>query len=131
MQDYQHVNKYMIEFSKHATHMGWNNATHYGEFIEDLLSTSRTSSFHWNAHNFPTIQIQCLKGAILATWKCQGKKGAPTSWNQQSSFGTTPPKQPIPQLLRQTPRNLAKSSTGNQFGADGKLTEVEMRMTTC
>jgi len=25
MQDYQHVNKYMIEFSEHATHMGWND----------------------------------------------------------------------------------------------------------
>src|SRR5882724_1485086 len=26
MQDYQHVNKYMIKFYEHATHTGWNNA---------------------------------------------------------------------------------------------------------
>ena len=32
MQDHQNVNKYMIEFSKHATHTGWNNAALYGEF---------------------------------------------------------------------------------------------------
>jgi len=34
MYDHQHVNKYMIEFSKHATHTGWNDAALYGESIE-------------------------------------------------------------------------------------------------
>src|SRR5882724_11436564 len=32
MYDHQHVNKYMIEFSEHATHTGWNDAALYGEF---------------------------------------------------------------------------------------------------
>jgi len=36
MQDYQHVNKYMIEFSEHATHTGWNDAALYGEFYWGL-----------------------------------------------------------------------------------------------
>jgi len=36
MQDYQHVNKYMIKFSEHATHTGWNNAALYGEFYWGL-----------------------------------------------------------------------------------------------
>jgi len=36
MQDYQHVNKYMIEVSKHATHTGCNNAALYGEFYQRL-----------------------------------------------------------------------------------------------
>jgi len=36
MQDYQHVNKYMIEFSEHATHTGWNDAALYGEFYRGL-----------------------------------------------------------------------------------------------
>src|SRR5882672_2155473 len=36
MQDYQHVNKYMIEFSKNATHMGCNDAALYGEFYRGL-----------------------------------------------------------------------------------------------
>ena len=26
MYDHQHVNEYMIEFSEHATHTGWNDA---------------------------------------------------------------------------------------------------------
>ena len=32
MQDYQHVNKYMIEFSEHVNHTGWNDVALYGEF---------------------------------------------------------------------------------------------------
>ena len=36
MQDYQHVNKYMIEFSEHATHTGWNDVALYGEFYQGL-----------------------------------------------------------------------------------------------
>ena len=36
MQDYQHVNKYMIEFSEHATHMGWNDVALYDEFYQGL-----------------------------------------------------------------------------------------------
>src|SRR5882672_3794463 len=36
MQDYQHVNKYMIEFSEHATHTGWNDMALYGEFYWGL-----------------------------------------------------------------------------------------------
>src|SRR5882724_3053056 len=34
--DYQHVNKYMIKFSKHATHTGWNDAALYGDFYWGL-----------------------------------------------------------------------------------------------
>ena len=36
MQDYQHVNKYMTEFSEHAIHTGWNDAALYGEFYQGL-----------------------------------------------------------------------------------------------
>ena len=36
MQDYQHVNNYMIEFIEHATHMGWNDVALYGEFYQGL-----------------------------------------------------------------------------------------------
>jgi len=36
MHDYQHVNKYMIEFSEHATHTGWNDVALYGEFYWGL-----------------------------------------------------------------------------------------------
>jgi len=36
MQDYQHVNKYMIEFSEHVMHTGWNDVALYGEFYQGL-----------------------------------------------------------------------------------------------
>ena len=36
MYDHQHVNKHMIEFSKHTTHTGWNDAALYGEFYWGL-----------------------------------------------------------------------------------------------
>jgi len=36
MLNYQHVNKCMIEFSKHAMHTGWNDAALYGEFYQGL-----------------------------------------------------------------------------------------------
>ena len=36
MYDHQHVNKYMIEFSEHATHTGWNDVALYGEFYRGL-----------------------------------------------------------------------------------------------
>ena len=47
MQAYQHVNKYMIEFSEHATHTGWNQQLYMVSSIRDWLSTSKTSSCHW------------------------------------------------------------------------------------
>src|SRR5882724_9629569 len=36
MYTHQLVNKYMIEFSKHATHTGWNDVALYGEFYQGL-----------------------------------------------------------------------------------------------
>src|SRR5882724_9474704 len=53
MQDYQHVNKYMIDFSEHETHTGWNDAALYGEFYwglaerikDQLLSLDRPQTF--------------------------------------------------------------------------------------
>ena len=36
MQENHHINKYMIEFSKHAAYTGWNNAALYGEFYWGL-----------------------------------------------------------------------------------------------
>src|SRR5882672_9799567 len=36
MQDYQHVNKYMIKFAEHATNTGWNDMALYGKFYRGL-----------------------------------------------------------------------------------------------
>src|SRR5882724_13520437 len=37
MYNHQHVNKYMIEFSEHATHTGWNDVALYGELYRGLV----------------------------------------------------------------------------------------------
>src|SRR5882724_7246725 len=44
MYDHQHVNKYMIEFSEHATHMGWNEVALYGEFYQGLAEHIKVGS---------------------------------------------------------------------------------------
>src|SRR5882724_12653889 len=36
LQGYQHLNKYMVKFSEHATHTGWNDVALYGEFYWGL-----------------------------------------------------------------------------------------------
>jgi len=47
IQDYQHVNKYMIEFSEHATIWGRTMRLYMVSSIGDLLSASKTSSCRW------------------------------------------------------------------------------------
>ena len=36
MQENHHINKFMIEFTKHTAFTGWNNVTLYGEFYRGL-----------------------------------------------------------------------------------------------
>ena len=36
MQENHHINKFMIEFTEHATFTGWNDVTLYGEFYRGL-----------------------------------------------------------------------------------------------
>jgi len=56
MHDYQHVNKYMIEFSEHAIHTGWNDAVLYGEFYQDLLSIFKDKLLALDHPKLPTTQ---------------------------------------------------------------------------
>src|SRR5882724_6720176 len=85
MLDYQHVNKYMIEFSKHATHTGWNDVALYGEFYwgltehikDQLLSLDRPQTFQ-------QLKVATLK-CDTHYWECQGEKTTPSGWNRQSA----------------------------------------------
>src|SRR5882672_7561131 len=94
MQDYQHVNKYMIEFSEHATHMGWNDMAFYGEFYQGLaehIKDQLVSLEH--PATFQQLKTDALR-CDSRYWECQGKKGTPTSRNWRSAFVTTPSKTP-------------------------------------
>src|SRR5467141_3437220 len=125
MQDYQHVNKYMIEFYEHATHTGWNDAALYGEFYrglaerikDQLVSLERPATFQ----QLKTDALRCDSHY----WERQGEKGTPTGWNRQSAFATTPSKTPGTTRATTDTSKPAKGNTGSQFGTDGKLTEVE------
>src|SRR5882672_2505971 len=125
MQDYQHVNKYMIEFSKHATHTGWNDVALYGEFYrglaehikDQLMSLEHPATFQ----QLKTNALRCDS----RYWECQGEKGTPTSRNRQSAFVPTPSKMSGTTTTTTDTSKQAKGNTGSQFRADGKLTEVE------
>src|SRR5882672_4112369 len=127
MQDYQHVNKYMIEFSEHATHTGWNDVALYGEFyrglaecIKDkLMSLERPASFQ----QLKTDALRCDS----RYWEHQGEKGTPTGQNRQSAFATTPSKTLRTTTAPTDTLKPAKGNTGSQFRMDGKLTEVECK----
>src|SRR5882724_9440306 len=62
MQDYQHVIKYMIRFSEHATHTGWNDAARYGEFYQGLAERLKNQPLSLNSpQTFKQHKIAALK----------------------------------------------------------------------
>src|SRR5882724_2118536 len=83
MYDHQHVNKYMIEFSEHVTHTGWNDVALYGEFYrrlaegikDQLLSLDRPQMFQ-------QLKVNAFR-CNTRYWECQGKKTAPAVLNRQ------------------------------------------------
>src|SRR5882672_5798087 len=94
MQDYQHVNKHMIEFSEHATHTGWNDAALYGEFYQGLAERIKDQLMSLECPaTFKQLKTDALR-CNSCYWEHQGEKSIPTSWNQQSAFDTTPSKTP-------------------------------------
>src|SRR5882672_1705974 len=94
MQDYQHVNKYMIEFSEHATHTGWNDMALYGDFYQGLAEHIKDQLVLLECPaTFKQLKIDTLR-CDSHYWEHQGEKGTPTSQNRQSAFATTPSKVP-------------------------------------
>src|SRR5882672_11333676 len=94
MQDYQHVNKYMIEFSEHATHMGWTDAALYGEFYQGLAEHIKDQLVSLECPaTFQQLKTDALR-CDSHYWEHQGEKGTPSSRNWQSAFATTPSKMP-------------------------------------
>src|SRR5882672_3496797 len=125
MQDYQHVNKYMIEFSKHATHMGWNDAALYGEFYRGLAERIKDQLMSLECPaTFQQLKTDALR-CDSHYWEFQGEKGTPTGRNQKSAFATTPSKMPGTTTATTDTSKPAKGNAGSQFRTNGKLTEVE------
>jgi|SRR5882724_12734886 len=85
MHDYQHVNKYMIEFSEHAIHTGWNDAVLYGEFYQGLAEYIKDQLLALDhPQTFQQLKADALK-CNTCYWEFQGEKAAPSGWNRQSS----------------------------------------------
>src|SRR5882724_3304308 len=92
MQDYQHVNKYMIEFSKHATHTGWNYAALYGEFYRGLAEHIKDKLLSLDQpQTFKQLKVTTLK-CDTHYWEFQGEKATPSGKNRQSASSSTPAK---------------------------------------
>ena len=101
MHNYQHVNQYMIEFSKHAMHTGWNDVALYGEFYQGLAECIKDQLLSLDCpQTFQQLKADTLK-CNTCYWECQGEKVAPFSQNRQSTFTSAPEKSDI---------NLAASS---------------------
>jgi len=101
MHNYQYVNQYMIEFSKHAMHTGWNDVALYGEFYQGLAECIKDQLLSLDCpQTFQQLKADTLK-CNTCYWECQGEKVAPSSQNRQSTFTSAPEKSDI---------NLAASS---------------------
>jgi len=122
MQDYQHVNKYMIEFSEHATNTGWNDAALYGEFYQGLAERIKDQLLSLDRpQTFQQLKADALK-CDTRYWECQGEKAAPTGWGRQSNFTATPAKLANPPSSSTDLPKPARINPG--LGSDGKMTEA-------
>src|SRR5882724_3048297 len=92
MHNYQHVNKYTIKFSKHATHTGWNDAALYGEFYWGLAECIKDQLLSFDCPQmFQQLKANTLK-CDTHYWECQGEKATPSGWNRQSASTSAPAK---------------------------------------
>src|SRR5882724_6480929 len=123
MQDYQHVNKYMIEFSKHATHTGWNDAALYGEFYRGLAECIKDQLLSLDdLQMFQQLKIDTLK-CDTRYWERQGEKTASSGRNRQCASSSAPAKSGNNSTASSDTPAASRANPG--IGADGKLTQEE------
>src|SRR5882724_3049422 len=76
MYDHQHINKYMIELSKHATHTGWNDVALYDEFYQGLAEHIKDQLLSLDhPQTFQQLKVDALR-CDTCYWECQDKKTA-------------------------------------------------------
>jgi len=123
MQDYQHVNKYMIKFSEHATHTGWNDAALFGEFYWGLAERIKDQFLSLDRpQTFQQLKIATLK-CDTHYWESQGEKTTPSGWNRQSASSSAPEK--LGSNLTTSSNAAMTSCTNPGIGVDGKLMKEE------
>jgi hypothetical protein len=129
MQDHHRVNKYMIEFSEHATYTGWNDRALYSEFKRGLAERLKDQLL-----NLPqaTDLVELKRQALLCDdryWERQHEKTTPTTSrarqpNSNPSSSEKPSSGSRPDT-RNAPSNPPRKDLSNILGSDGKLTEAE------
>jgi len=123
MYDHQHVNKYMIEFSEHTTHTGWNDAALYGDFYQGLAECIKYQLLLLDyPQTFQQLKANTLK-CDTHYWECQGEKATPSDWNRQSASTSAPAK--LGNNLTASSDATMTSHTNPGIGADGKLTQED------
>src|SRR6266481_5648134 len=89
MQENHHINKYMIEFSKHAAYTGWNNAALYGEFYWGLAKRLKDQLLNMDhPQTLDQLKIDALK-CDNHYWECQHEKGPTPSTSCSRPLATT------------------------------------------
>src|SRR5882724_7495817 len=121
MLDYQHVNKYMIDFSKHATHTGWNDVALYGELYQGLAECIKDYLLSLDRpQTFQQLKIVGLK-CDTHYWECQGEKTTPSGRKRQSASSSAPAKSGSNPTTSSDTTTTSHTNPG--IGADGKLTQ--------
>src|SRR5882724_4314837 len=123
MYDHQHVNKYMIEFSEHVTHTGWNDAALYGEFYQGLAERIKDQLLSLDRPQmFQQLNVDTLR-CDTHYWERQGEKTAPSGRNRQSASSSAPAKSG--NNLTASTDAPAASRANPDIRANSKLTQEE------
>jgi len=123
MYDHQHVNKYMIEFSEHATHTGWNDAALHGEFYRGLAECIKDQLLSLDhPQMFQQLKVDTLR-CDTCYWERQGEKTTPSGQNRQPASSSAPEKSGNNPTASSDAS--AASHTKPGIGADSKLTQEE------
>src|SRR5882724_8919024 len=123
MYDHQYVNKYMIEFSEHATHTGWNDVALYGEFYRGLAERIKDQLLSLDhPQTFQQPKVNALR-CDTRYWEHQGEKTAPSGWNRQSASSSAPAKSGNNPTASANAPMASRTNPG--IGADVKLTQKE------
>src|SRR6266481_10032130 len=89
MQENHDINKYMIEFSKHAAYTGWNNNALYGKFYWGLAKCLKDQLLNMDCpQTLDQLKINALK-CNNHYWEHQHEKGPTPSTSHPRPSATT------------------------------------------
>ena len=132
IQENQHINKYLIEFSVHAAYTGWNNVALYSEFYWGLAERIKDQLLNLDRpRTLEQLKVDALK-CDNCYWERQHEKLPTPTPRTRIGTSTVPTSSAAPQVKpTSVPRpstdnpNQPKRELGNILNVDGKLTEAE------